>query len=49
MKKHEQRTYVTQQNTQREKGKRKEGRKRGSKGTRSNLVAKVGTSREGFF
>lgn len=48
MKKHEQRTYVTQQNTQREKGKRKVGRKRGSKGTRSSLLANVGTSREGF-
>lgn len=48
MKKHEQGRDMTQQDTKREKGKRKEGRKRGNKGTRSSLLAKVGTSREGF-
>lgn len=48
MKKHEQRRYLTQQDTKREKGTRKEGRKGGHKGRRTSPLAKVGRSREGF-
>lgn len=39
---------MTQQDTKREKGTRREGRKGGSKGRRTSLLAKVGRSREGF-
>lgn len=39
---------MTQQDTKREKGTRKEGRKGGHKGRRTSPLAKVGRSREGF-
>lgn len=39
---------MTQQDTKREKGTRKEGRKGGRKGRRTSPLAKVGRSREGF-
>lgn len=48
MKKHEQRKYMTPQDTKREKRRRKEGRKRRSMGIRASLPVKVGRSREGW-
>lgn len=48
MKKHEQGEYKTQQNTKREKGRRKAERERGSKGRRTSLLARV-YIHEGFY